>query len=99
MSAKDFRTWHGTVIAAVALAQANEHGHAPTPPRKRAVSQAMKQVSSYLGNTPAVARNSYVDPRLVDLFNDGITISPKLAGLDDRPRRRHHARQDRRGRA
>ena len=42
----------------------------------------MKEVSGYLGNTPAVARKSYVDPRLVDLFNDGATISPKLASLD-----------------
>ena len=39
----------------------------------------MKAVSTYLGNTPAVARSSYVDPRLVDLFNDGITIDPALA--------------------
>ena len=77
VSAKDFRTWHGTVIAAVALAQAN--GEAKTASaRKRAVSGAMKQVSSYLGNTPTVARASYVDPRLVDLFNDGVTIPPTL---------------------
>ena len=39
----------------------------------------MKEVSTYLGNTPAVARASYVDPRLIDLFNDGITIDPALA--------------------
>jgi DNA topoisomerase IB len=50
--------------------------------RKRAVSGAMKEVSGYLGNTPAVARRSYVDPRLVDLFADGVTISPELAGAD-----------------
>ena len=43
----------------------------------------MKQVSTYLGNTPTVARKSYVDPRLVDLFNDGITIDPTLASTDD----------------
>ncbi len=82
VSAKDFRTWHGTVIAAIALAQANETANTE-PKRRRAVSSAMKQVSSYLGNTPSVARKSYVDPRLVDLFNDGVTISPKLASLDD----------------
>ena len=46
--------------------------------RKRAVSAAMKEVSNYLGNTPTVARKSYVDPRVVDLFNDGITIDPAL---------------------
>jgi DNA topoisomerase IB len=81
VSAKDFRTWHGTVIAAVALARANETARSTTA-RKRAVSGAMKQVASYLGNTPAVARKSYVDPRLVDLFADGVTISPALAATD-----------------
>jgi DNA topoisomerase I len=82
VSAKDFRTWHGTVIAAVALASANETA-TTVAKRKRAVSTAMKAVAEYLGNTPSVARKSYVDPRVVDLFNDGITISPKLASLDD----------------
>jgi DNA topoisomerase I len=82
VSAKDFRTWHGTVIAAVALAAANVDATTATA-RKRAVSSAMKQVSTYLGNTPTVARASYVDPRVIDLFADGVTISPKLASLDD----------------
>jgi DNA topoisomerase IB len=81
VSAKDFRTWHGTVIAAVALAQADARARTASA-RKRAVSAAMKEVSLYLGNTPTVARASYVDPRLVDLFNDGATISPELAGRD-----------------
>jgi DNA topoisomerase I len=81
MSAKDFRTWHGTVIASVVLAQANERARSVTA-RKRVVSAAMKEVSSYLGNTPAVARASYVDPRVIDLFNDGATISPALAATD-----------------
>ena len=77
VSAKDFRTWHGTVIAAVALARANPVATSPSA-RKRAVSAAMKEVSLYLGNTPTVARASYVDPRLVDLFHDGATIAPDL---------------------
>ena len=81
VSAKDFRTWHGTVIAAVALAQANDTAVTQTA-RKRAVSGAMKVVSTYLGNTPTVARASYVDPRVIDLFNDGATISPALARTD-----------------
>lgn len=81
VSAKDFRTWHGTVIAAVALAQASSTATTPSK-RKRAVSATMKEVSSYLGNTPTVARASYVDPRLVDLFHDGITIPPALAGRE-----------------
>jgi DNA topoisomerase-1 len=81
MSAKDFRTWHGTVIAAVVLAEANENAKTITA-RKRAVSNAMKEVAGYLGNTPAVARASYVDPRVIDLFNDGVTISPEVAASD-----------------
>jgi DNA topoisomerase-1 len=81
VSAKDFRTWHGTVIAAVALAQANVDATTQTA-RKKAVVAAMREVSAYLGNTPAVARSSYVDPRVIDLFSDGVTISPRLASLD-----------------
>ncbi|HEU4547377.1 MAG TPA: DNA topoisomerase IB [Microlunatus sp.] len=82
VSAKDFRTWHGTVIAAVALAGANETATTVTA-RKRAVTSAMKQVSEYLGNTPTVARSSYVDPRVIDLFADGVTISPRLASTEN----------------
>ena len=82
MSAKDFRTWHGTVIAAVVLAKANEKAKTISA-RKRAVSAAMKEVAGYLGNTPAVARASYVDPRVIDLFNDGLTILAALATTDD----------------
>jgi DNA topoisomerase I len=81
VSAKDFRTWHGTVIAAVSLARANEKATTRTA-RKRAVSTAMKEVAGYLGNTPAIARSAYVDPRVIDLFHDGATISPRLAAKD-----------------
>ncbi len=81
VSAKDFRTWHGTVIAEVSLAGAVEKSRSVSA-RKRAVSSAMKEVSKYLGNTPTVARKSYVDPRVVDLFNDGVTIPPALAATD-----------------
>ncbi len=70
-SAKDFRTWRGTAIAALALARAK----ADTPTaRKRAITRAMETVSEHLGNTPTIARTSYVDPRVVDLFNDGVTV-------------------------
>jgi DNA topoisomerase I len=81
VSAKDFRTWHGTVIAEVSLAGAVEKARSVSA-RKRAVSSAMKEVSQYLGNTPAVARKSYVDPRVVDLFHEGVTIPPALAATD-----------------
>ena len=77
-SAKDFRTWHGTVLAAVALA-------GEEPPRseaaaKRAITGAVKQVSEALGNTPAVCRASYIDPRVLDRYRDGTTIRPTPSG-------------------
>ncbi len=66
MSAKDFRTWHGTVKAAEELAA---EGPQPTKTkRKKAVSKAMKEVAELLGNTPTVARASYVDPRVIELY-------------------------------
>lgn len=71
-SAKDFRTWRGTVIAAYALSDAD--GSTKTS-RKRAAAAAMREVASHLGNTPAVARSSYVDPRVVDLFQDGVVVA------------------------
>ncbi|MDT7579346.1 MAG: topoisomerase, partial [Pseudonocardiales bacterium] len=77
-SAKDFRTWHATVLAAVILAESADSGATQTA-RKRAVSRAMAEVSEYLGNTPTIARKSYVDPRVIDLFEDGVTIQSALA--------------------
>ncbi len=82
VSAKDFRTWHATVLAAVALAVSTQAAGSPTA-RKRAISRAMQEVSMYLGNTPTVARASYVDPRVVDLFEDGVTVENALALLGD----------------
>ncbi len=70
-SAKDFRTWRANVIAARAFAGAD----AATPTaRKRSVSATMREVSEHLGNTPAIARSSYVDPRIVDLFDGGLVV-------------------------
>ena len=71
-TAKDFRTWHATVIAAASLASAGEP--ATKTARKRAIVAAMKEVSEFLGNTPTLARSSYVDPRVVDAFEEGKTI-------------------------
>ena len=70
-SAKDFRTWRGTAIAALALARSD--GSTATR-RKKSVATAMREVSEHLGNTPAIARTSYVDPRIIDLFEDGVTV-------------------------
>jgi DNA topoisomerase IB len=72
LTAKDFRTWHGTVKAAAELAAA---GPQPTvAKRKRAVASAMKEVAGLLGNTPAVARASYVDPRVLDHYENGVVV-------------------------
>jgi DNA topoisomerase IB len=73
-TAKDFRTWHATVLAAAALAESEESGDTKVS-RKRAVAAAMREVSEYLGNTPALARSSYVDPRVVDAYEEGRTIA------------------------
>ena len=80
-SAKDFRTWHGTVLAAVELAGEDE----PTSEAqaKRSIRAAVERVSEALGNTPAVCRRSYIDPRVIERFRDGEAISPK-ASLDER---------------
>jgi DNA topoisomerase IB len=78
-SAKDFRTWHGTVLAAVAVA-VSEEAMTKTA-RKRAISRAVNEVSHYLGNTPAVSRASYIDPRVFDRYLAGATIAPALEQL------------------
>src|SRR6187200_2037123 len=79
-SAKDFRTWSGTVLAAVALAVAGMAAGSKTS-RKRAKTRAVKEVSRYLGNTPAVCRASYIDPRVFDRFDGGLTIGGALPEL------------------
>jgi DNA topoisomerase IB len=73
MTAKDFRTWHATVLAAAALAESDEPGDSKAS-RRRAVKAMLAEVSDFLGNTPAIARSSYVDPRVIDLYEDGVTI-------------------------
>ncbi len=79
-SAKDFRTWAGTVCAAVELAQV-EGPLTSERSRKRAVARAVGEVAQYLGNTPAVCRSSYIDPRVIDHFEAGDTIRPALRRL------------------
>jgi DNA topoisomerase I len=85
-SAKDFRTWSGTVLAAAALAEGE-----PAPDergRRRAVTEAVGKVAEHLGNTPAVSRSAYIDPRVIERFEDGETIGailerpPSLDTLD-----------------
>jgi DNA topoisomerase IB len=80
ITAKDFRTWTATVLMAATLAEA------PPPTsrtaRKKAVRAAYVRVSEQLGNTPAVCKASYVDPRVVDRFENGETIGEALAQAD-----------------
>jgi len=79
-TAKDFRTWNATTLAAVALAAAEESGRSRAG-RERQVSRAVKTVAAYLGNTPAVCRASYVDPRVIDRFYAGVTIAATIGDL------------------
>ena len=89
-TAKDFRTWHATVLAAAALAETPEPGQSAAS-RKRAVSGAMKEVASFLGNTPTLARSSYVDPRVVDAYEEGRTIERATRRTYDTPDERQAA--------
>jgi DNA topoisomerase IB len=81
ISAKDFRTWNATVLMATTLAE--------TPPpktktaRKKAIRAAYVRVSEQLGNTPAVCKASYVDPRVVDHFEHGETVVDALRAAAD----------------
>jgi DNA topoisomerase IB len=69
-SAKEFRTWAATVLAAVALAREDADGKRGP----RAISRAVREVSAALGNTPSVARASYIDPRVIEAFEHGVVI-------------------------
>jgi len=82
-SAKDFRTWNATVLAAVGLAAATWAPKTKTG-RRRAITHVVKEVAYYLGNTPAVARASYIDPRVFDRYEDGkvIDVAAVAAGDD-----------------
>jgi hypothetical protein len=84
-TAKDFRTWAGTVLASVTLAATDAERRRTKTANKRMVTFAVKQVAYFLGNTPAVARASYIDPRVLDRFRDGYTIEPVLYELGDAP--------------
>lgn len=76
-TAKDFRTWGGTLAASIELARMNR----PETDRERrkAISLCVKKVARKLGNTPSIARDAYIDPRIFDLFNE----SNQLAEIHD----------------
>jgi len=78
-TAKDFRTWNATVLAAVALAVAELKSSRAQ--RERMVRSAVKTVAAYMGNTPAVCRASYIDPRVIDSFHAGVTITATVEDI------------------
>src|SRR3954447_3040645 len=80
-SAKDFRTWGATVLAAVGLAVSPVRDTKTA--RTRAVTRMVKEVAHHLGNTPAVARASYIDPRVIDRYLDGVTIRADLIDVGE----------------
>jgi DNA topoisomerase I len=77
VSAKDFRTWNATVLAAVGLAVSPVPRRSASS-RKRAIARVVKEVSQYLGNTPSVCRASYIDPRVIERYQRGETIEDAL---------------------
>jgi DNA topoisomerase IB len=79
MTAKDFRTWHATVLAAVNLAAIGPRRSATA--RRRAVAAAMREVADLLGNTPTVARASYVDPKVLDRYREGVVVDARRREL------------------
>ena len=106
-SAKDFRTWVGTVYAAVLLAEAADDGS--TAGRRKLVVEAVREVADLLGNTPAVARSAYIDPRVIERFEatdtaDEAVEADALRELEESvidllerapsPRRRRRRRQE-----
>ncbi len=82
-SAKDFRTWNATVLAAVALGVSGEAALTSKAAHRRATKRAIEEVARFLGNTPAVCRASYIDPRVFDRFDGGLTIGGALPELLD----------------
>ncbi|WP_127473719.1 DNA topoisomerase IB [Microbacterium sulfonylureivorans] len=82
-TAKDFRTLRGTILAAEALSRIGTVGTAAE--RKRAEQLAVRATAEALGNTPAVARGSYIDPRVFARYRDGhvldLSVSPESAIL------------------
>jgi DNA topoisomerase-1 len=71
-TAKDFRTWAGTVLAALALAEVR--GFETAREARRNVVRAIERVAARLGNTPAICRKSYVHPEVLGAYLDGVTV-------------------------
>jgi DNA topoisomerase-1 len=72
-SSKDFRTWGGTLLAAVELAELGPADEEPE--KKRRLVKAVKRVAEDLGNTPTVCRSSYIHPTVIKAYENGTTIA------------------------
>lgn len=82
-SAKDFRTWAGTLICACALGQAGALEGESTTARRRKVAAAVRETARHLGNTPAVCRSSYISPAVVESFVQGRVIDARITCIDE----------------
>ncbi|MCP3060323.1 DNA topoisomerase IB [Myxococcus sp. K38C18041901] len=83
-SAKDFRTWAGTLICACALARARaKQAQAKGSALKKSMVAAVKEVAEHLGNTPAVARSSYIYPSVLALFQRGQVVDRYFDSVDE----------------
>lgn len=81
-SAKDFRTWAGTLVCACALARANAKTEITTAIRRRMVVEAIKETAAVLGNTPAVCKSSYICPEIITNFESGTIINSHFNSLN-----------------
>jgi DNA topoisomerase-1 len=81
-SAKDFRTWAGTLVCACALARMGAEMVEGGASRKRMVVKAIKETANTLGNTPAVCRSSYICPEIINHFEKGKVIDNYFTTLD-----------------
>lgn len=89
VTAKDFRTWNGTVLAAVALRDAmTEAGHRRT---KKTVNGCIERVAAQLGNTKAVCRRCYVSPAVIDAYFDGSLARSFMSSTSAKPKAGHSA--------
>jgi DNA topoisomerase-1 len=82
-SAKDFRTWAGTLVCACALARANGEILEKKTARNKRIVAAIKETAEVLGNTPAVCRGSYVCPEIINSFEKGKVIDASAQNLDE----------------
>jgi DNA topoisomerase-1 len=88
-SAKDFRTWAGTLICASALARAGAEVVAGKSARRRKIVAAIKETAEQLGNTPAVCRSSYIAPAVLDHFERGRVIERTFGAVEELVEHRH----------